>query len=71
MELYLQESILVMLIQLGLNKKILNMTFDWDGEEGNIPKDSYQIESGRLRNVSRGADRTATIEKNMQSACHA
>lgn len=63
MELYLQESILVLLIQLGLNKKVLNVTLNRDGKESNIPKDSYRIESERPRNVSRWTDRTATNEK--------
>lgn len=61
MKLYLQESILVLLIQLGLNTKVLNVTLDWNGEEGNIPKDAYKGESDRPRSVI-GTDRTATKE---------
>ena len=40
MEFNLEESILVLLIQLGLNEKILNTTLGWDGEEYNIPKNT-------------------------------
>ena len=62
MELHLQESILVLLIQLGLNKKVLNMTLDWDGKEAYFPKYSYKVGSDSPRNMSRDTDRIATSE---------
>lgn len=61
-ELYLQESILVLFIQLGLNEKILNVTLDWDGKEDNVPKDSFEGEPDSPRNMLGFTDRTATNE---------
>ena len=62
MELYLQESIPIVIIQLRLNKKVLNVTLNWDGKEGDIAKDSYKVDSASSREVSRDTDRTATDE---------
>ncbi len=59
-ELYLQESIPIVIIQLRLNEKVLNVTLNWDGKEGNIPKNSYKVDSASSRKVSRNTDRTAT-----------
>ena len=64
MDLYLQESILVLFIQLGLNKKVLDAALDWDSKEGNIPKDSYTFKSDILRHVPTSTDRTATDRSN-------
>ena len=61
-ELYLQESIPIVIIQLRLNEKVFNVTLNWDGKEGNIPKNSYEVDSASSREVSRNTDRTATDE---------
>ena len=50
-ELYLQEGILVLLIQLGSNEKILDVTLDWNCKECNIPKNSLKVESDSPRNT--------------------
>lgn len=60
MDLHLQESVLVLLIQFSFYKKILNMTLDWDSKEGNIPKDSCTAELDSPRITLSSTDRTAT-----------
>ena len=62
LKIYLQESILVLLIQLGLNKKVLNVTLNWDCEKGDIPKDSYKDEPDSPRFELRDTNRTTTDE---------
>lgn len=53
-ELDVQESILVLFIQLGLNKEVLNVTLDWYSKEDNIPKDSCKVDLDSARNLPRG-----------------
>ena len=53
-ELDLQESILVLFIQLGLNEEVLNATLDWYSKEGNISKDSCRVDLDYARNWPRG-----------------
>ena len=51
-DLYMQESILVLIIQFGLYNKILNATLNWESKEGDVPENSCAVESDSPRDVS-------------------
>ena len=51
-DLYMQERILVLIIQFGLYKEILNSTLSGKSKEGDVPKNSCAIESDSSSNVS-------------------
>ena len=51
-DLYMQESMLVLLIQFSVYNEILDATLSRKSKEGDVPKNSCAVESDSPRNVS-------------------
>ena len=67
-DLYMEEGILVLVIQFGLYNEILNATLSWKSKEGDVPKNSCAAESDSPRNVSMILTGQPLIKK-LKSAC--
>lgn len=70
-DLYVQERILVPIIQFGLYKEILNSTLSGKSKEGDVPKNSCAVESDSPRNVSMVLTGQPLIKRYKSACCSA